>query len=202
MMEGFEPLRGTLSEQAAFRGAAAVQAQLRLVTTAELLCPSPPPTRAADLNAELDALCEALRGSVRRRAGWLYYAPAGTPLPVLARPRLLQAAVLCTLRGVLRSPGGRAVLTCRMQGGAAELTLRGGTGGFDAPALLRRLAQEAGGCAVIGAGAPFAAALRLPLCTALPLRAAPTAEELLKDKYSLPYVYLGRDCAGDHTLRS
>ena len=27
-------------------------------------------------------------------------------------------------------------------------------------------------------------------------------EELLRDKYSLPYIYLGRDCAGDHTLRS
>ena len=201
-MEPFEPLRGALSEQAAVRGAAAVQAQLRLVTTAELLCPAPPPVRTTDLSAELDALCAALTASVRRRPGWLYYAPAGAVLPVLARPRLLQAAVLCMLRGVLHVPGGRAVVTCRMQGGAAELTLRGGTGGFDAPALLRQLAREAGGCAVIGAGAPFAAALRLPLCTALPPRPSPTAGELLRDKYSLPYIYLGRDCAADHTLRS
>ena len=190
-MEGFEPLRAALAEQAAARGAGPVLAGLRQVTTGELLCPAAPVRHAADLNAELDALCASLRECVRRRPGWLYFAPAAGALPVAARPRLIQAAVCCFAAGALRLPEGRAVIRCEQRGGAAELTLQGGAGGCDAPALLRALAGQAGGCAVIASGAPFAAALRLPLAADLPLRPAAQAADLLADKFSLPYLYLG-----------
>ncbi len=193
-MKRYEPLRAALAEQAARAGVRPVLPQLRLLTTAELLSPAPAPTRAVDLDGELAALCGALEEAVRRRPGWLYLAPADILLPVAVRPRLLQAALLCFVRGVLRVPDARAVIGCRAAGAAAIVSLQGGAGGGDAPALLRALAQEAGGCAVLAARPPFAAAVRLPLSPAL-LRPVPTAAELLADRCSLPYVYLGRDCA-------
>lgn len=193
-MERYEPLRAALAEQAARRGPRPVLPRLRLLTTAELLCPAAAPARALDLDAELAALCEALGEAVRRRPGWLYLAPAEILLPVAVRPRLLQAALLCFLREVLKTPDARAVIGCRAAGRAAVLTLRGGAGGGDTPALLRALAAEAGGCAVVACRSPFAAAVRLPLSPAM-LRPAVTAAELLADRCSLLYVYLSPYCA-------
>lgn len=195
--------RSRLAEQAARRGLRGldplpVWSGLRLLTTAELLCTAPPPRRPADAGTVLDALCRAVQAGVRRRAGWLYaMIPPGQALPVGVHGRLLQAAVLCALRGALRTGGSRAVVRCLpgadslllcLQGGAAHLTPA------DTIPLWKRLAAESGGTAVFGAGPVFTACARLPLRPGTPL-SPPEAEDLLRDRYALPYVYLGEWCA-------
>lgn len=191
--------RTWLAEQAARRARAGldplpVLGGLRLLTTAELLCPAPPPRRTIDAAGVLEGVCAAVCAGVRRRPGWLYaMIPPGQELPLLVPGRLLQAAVLCALRGALRTGGSRAVVRCLpekdalllcMQGGAASLT------SADTVPLWKRLAAQGGGTAVFGAGPVFTAAARLPLHPGTPAP-CPAAEELLRDRYSLPYVYLG-----------
>lgn len=77
-MPVFGPTRAALAAAAA-RGAD-ILPSLRLVLTAEALT-APPPSRALELNAELDALCAAVRELADCRAGWLYFCPAYAPLP-------------------------------------------------------------------------------------------------------------------------
>ena len=191
-----------LAEMAA--AGADVRPQLRLLMLAEALA-APPAHRTLDLNAETAALCAAAGEAVRRRAGWLYVVPSPAPLPVALPCSLWQAAVLCVLRGAL--PAGRAVITLQAGRGAAVAVFRvqGALGSLPADTLplLRRAADLTGGlCVAAGAtinkygadtaGTPpsFAAALRLPLAPALPLREPTTASTLLHDRYSPLHVLL------------
>lgn len=192
-------VRARLAEQAARRGLAGLDPQpvfggLRLLTAAELLCPGPPPGHPVDAAAQLDALCRAVQSGVRRRPGWLYaMVPPGEVLPVAVRGRLLQAAVLCVLRGALGTGGSRAVVRCLPGSGSLLLCVQGGAAALtpaDTLPLWKRLAAEGGGCAVFGAGPVFTAAVRLPLAAGTPAPCA-GAETLLRDRYALPYVYLG-----------
>lgn len=75
-MPVFGPTRAALAAAAA-RGAD-ILPSLRLVLTAEALT-APPPSRALELNAELDALCAAVRELADCRAGWLYFLPGIRP---------------------------------------------------------------------------------------------------------------------------
>lgn len=200
-MPDFSVLRQALAGQAARRSArglppGTVLPRLRLLTTAELLCPAVPPACAADACAELDALCRAAQGMLRRRGDWLCFVCAGGPLPVLARPALLQAAVLAWLRGALLAGAREVSLVCVPHNGAVHLSLSGGADPHgDAAALLERVAREAGGTAVFLARGAFGAALRLPPADGLPLRPAARAEELLTDRFALPRIYLDGFCA-------
>ena len=136
-MPVFGPTRAALAAAAA-RGAD-ILPSLRLVLTAEALT-APPPSRALELNAELDALCAAVRELVDCRAGWLYFCPAYAPLPAAVPRALLQGTVLTFLRGVLRSER-RAAVRLAAQQGAAVLALQGGDPARmpgDLPALLHR----------------------------------------------------------------
>lgn len=191
--------RTRLAEQAARRvrgglDPGPVLGGLRLLTTAELLCPAPPPRRTVDAAGILEGVCAAVCAGVRRRAGWLYaMIPQKEELPVMVTGRLLQAAVLCTLRGALCTGGSRAVVRCLPAKDAVLLCMRGGAATFtpaDTPLLWKRLAAQGGGAAVFGAGPVFTAAARLPL-HAGPALPCPSPEELLRDRYALPYVYLG-----------
>ena len=76
LMPVFGPTRAALAAAAA-RGAD-ILPSLRLVLTAEALT-APPPSRALELNAELDALCAAVRELADCRAGWLYFCPGIRP---------------------------------------------------------------------------------------------------------------------------
>lgn len=191
-------IRTRLAEQAARRRLAGLDPQpvlsgLRLLTTAELLCPVPPPQRPADAAAVLQALCRAVQEGVRRRAGWLYAMIPQEELPASVRPRLLQAAVLCALRGALCTGGSRAVVRCLPASGSLLLCVQGGAADLtpaDTVPLWKRLAAEGGGTAVFGAGPVFTAAVRLPLRAGIPGRSC-GAQALLQDRYALPYVYLG-----------
>lgn len=191
--------RARLAEQAARRARSGLEpgpvlSGLRLLTTAELLCPAPPPRRPADAAAVLDALCGAVQAGVRRRAGWLYAMVfAQDALPVAVHGRLLQAAVLCVLRGALYTGGSRAVVRCLPRQDHVLLCARGGAAALtpaDTVPLWKRLAAEGGGTAVFGAGPVFTAAARLPLCPGTPAPYA-TVQDLLRDRYALPYLYLG-----------
>lgn len=157
-MPVFGPTRAALAAAAA-RGAD-ILPSLRLVLTAEALT-APPPSRALELNAELDALCAAVRELVDCRAGWLYFCPAYAPLPAAVPRALLQGTVLTFLRGVLRSER-RAAVRLAAQQGAAVLALQGGDPARmpgDLPALLHRC-----GAYVTATGrGSWAAAVRLPL---------------------------------------
>ena len=136
-MPVFGPTRAALAAAAA-RGAD-ILPSLRLVLTAEALT-APPPSRALELNAELDALCAAVRELADCRAGWLYFCPAYASLPVAVPRTLLQGTVLTFLRGVLRSER-RAAVRLAAQQGAAVLALQGGDPARmpgDLPALLHR----------------------------------------------------------------
>lgn len=199
-MELPDPLaRVRLAEQAARRRLEGLDplpawGGLRLLTTAELLCPAPPPRHPVDAAGLLETLCAALQAGIRRRAGWLYaMVPPGQVLPVAVHGNLLQAAILCALRGALRTGGSRVVVRCLpgsrslllcMQGGACAMTHG------DAALLWKRMAAECGGTVVFGSGPVFTAAARLPLCGGLPVP-CPGAQELLRDRYALPYVFLG-----------
>ena len=192
-----DPARAALAENAA-RGLPVVP-QLRLLCIAEALS-APAPPNPLDLNAELETLCAALRESVRRRIGWLYFAPAGQCVPVAVPRRLLQAAILCWTRGVLSVPGQQAALHLDATPHAAILVLRGGIGHrlpADTRALLLRLAAVCGGAVVqSGGNSSFTAALRLPLAGTASLREAPAEAELLYDRYSPLQIFLQEYCAG------
>lgn len=191
------PARAALSESAA--SGMEIEPQLRLLCTAEALA-APAPTRALDLNEELEVLCTALREGVVCRAGWLYFASAGGVIPVALPRSLLQAALLCWVGGALAAPERRAVLHLETTAGAAVLVLRGGTGRSlpaDARALLLRTAAVCGGAVVQSGGSgPFTAALRLPLAADQPIRTAPLPEDLLLDRYSPLHLFLPGFCAG------
>lgn len=192
-----DPARQLLADRAA-RGLPVVP-QLRLLCLAEALA-APAAHRALDLNAEVEGLCTALQESVRRRAGWLYCTTAGQCIPAAVPRPLLQAALLCWLRGVLARPLAKAVLQLDATRQAAILVLRGGLGRDlpgDTRSLLLRLAAVCGGSVVQSGGSgPFTAALRLPLRRELPLQHATEAAELLYDRYSPLQIYLPEFCAG------
>ena len=137
----------------------------------------------------------ARRWRLRRPAGWLYFCPAYAPLPAAVPRALLQGTVLTFLRGVLRSER-RAAVRLAAQQGAAVLTLQGGDPARipgDLPALLHRC-----GAYVTATGSgPWAAAVRLPLSPALPLREPPTPADLVLDRYSAAKVYLDGLCVED-----
>ncbi len=133
-MPVFGPTRAALAAAAA-RGAQ-ILPSLRLVLTAEALT-APPPPCAVELNAELEVLCAAAQELAARRAGWLYFCPAQSPLAVRLPRRLLQSTVLTFLRGVLRSRG-QGVVRVVSQPGAAVIVLQG-----SAPADARRFARTA-----------------------------------------------------------
>lgn len=148
-MPVFGPTRAALAAAAA-RGAD-ILPSLRLVLTAEALT-APPPPRALELNAELDALCAAVRELADCRAGWLYFCPAYAPLPAAVPRALLQGTVLTFLRGVLRSER-RAAIRLAAQQGAAVLALQGGDPARmpgDLPALLHRCGAYVTAAAVPG----------------------------------------------------
>ena len=154
-----------------------------------------PPPRALELNAELDALCAAVRELADCRAGWLYFCPAYAPLPAAVPRALLQGTVLTFLRGVLRSER-RAAVRLAAQQGAAVLALQGGDPARmpgDLPALLHRC-----GAYVTATGKRFlgrrGAAAALP---ALPLREPPAPADLVLDRYSAAKVYLDGLCVED-----
>ena len=196
--------RDALAEAAARRVLAAlppgpVTARLRLLTTAELLCPAPPPRRPAGLCDELRALEQAAQAAVRRRPGWLTVECGKDPLTVSAPPRLVQAAVLSVWRCALLE-GTNTGACCRRAGSAAVVQLWGASARLlarsDAAALLSCLARRTGGTLLLTACGPGTAVLRLPLCggTVAP---APEPEQLLTDRYSLPHLYLAGFCAGE-----
>lgn len=188
--------RALLARQAAGfalagRGAGPLLPALRALTTAELL--TAPPGRAAELHAVLTALTAAAEAAVRRRAGWLKVELPPGPLPAAAPARLVQAAVLSVWRGALQS-GASALVRGRADASSMWLALRGGRPGA-APALLAALARQGGGVLLQTARPPFAAVLRLPRAAGK-TNPAPAAEDLLRDRYSLLYLYLDGFCAG------
>lgn len=196
MRQAFFPERSLLAEQAARRclagqGLGSVAARLRLVTTAELLCPAAPPQTVLDLCAELEMLCNAVQEVVRRRPGWLYFS-FPEKAPVRVRRRLLYAAVLCAMRGALLTQRP-ATLLCEVLPDSILLQLRGGLPG-DAPLLLRRLARESDGVAVFSNSPSLSAALRLPRIPDHPPCEPPSAWDLIRDRFSLPYLYLSGFC--------
>lgn len=162
--------------------------QLRLLVLHELLC-APAPARCCDLCGVVYALCGALSECVRRRAGWLYaQLPENTPLPVTVSSALVQAAVLQALRQVLTA-GDQAVLSLSVCRSSAVLCMRSAR---PLPcSLWHRLAQQGGGFAVSGSGA----AVRLPFFRGAAVQRTPTAQELLEDRFSLPYLFLSGYCA-------
>lgn len=194
-MQAEDPARNALAESAAC--GLPILPQLRLLSVAEALS-APAPRRALDLNAELDALCTALHQGVRRRRGWLYYLPAGQTVPAAVPRQLLQAALLCFIRGVLARPESRAVIQLEAVPPAALLILRGGLGRTlppDTRALLLRLAAVCGGAVVQSGGSgPFTAALRLPTQPQAALCEAPGPGALLCDRYSMPQIFLQGFC--------
>ena len=141
-----------------------------------------------ELCGTLQTLTGALTQCVRRRPGWLYVMfPSGITCPVPARPALVQAAVLEALRPAVLEvkPRSRAVLLC----------LRGGAPAGVLP-LWQALARQSGGAVVFDSGAQFAAAAFLPLCPGCRIQKSPSTQELLEDRFSLPYLFLSGYCAG------
>ena len=188
-MPVFGPTRAALAAAAA-RGAQ-ILPSLRLVLTAEALT-APPPPCAVELNAELEVLCAAAQELAARRAGWLYFCPAQSPLAIRLPRRLLQSTLLTFLRGVLRSRG-QGVVRVVSQPGAAVIVLQGGAPRMpgDLPALLHRCGPY------VTADDGGAAAVRLALSPTLPLREPPALAELVQDRYSAVRVYLDGYCVED-----
>ena len=58
------------------------------------------------------------------------------------------------------------------------------------------LARQSGGAVVFDSGAQFAAAAFLPLCPGCRIQKSPSTQELLEDRFSLPYLFLSGYCAG------
>lgn len=167
--------------------------QLRAQTVQELL--AQPGGAGCELCGTLQTLTGALTQCVRRRPGWLYVMfPSGITCPVPARPALVQAAVLEALRPVLAC-GGQAVLEVKPRSRAVLLCLRGGAPAGVLP-LWQALARQSGGAVVFDSGAQFAAAAFLPLCPGCRIQKSPSTQELLEDRFSLPYLFLSGYCAG------
>ena len=167
--------------------------QLRAQTVQELL--AQPGGAGCELCGTLQTLTGALTQCVRRRPGWLYAMfPSGITCPVPARPALVQAAVLEALRPVLAC-GGQAVLEVKPRSRAVLLCLRGGAPAGVLP-LWQALARQSGGAVVFDSGAQFAAAAFLPLCPGCRIQKSPSTQELLEDRFSLPYLFLSGYCAG------
>ena len=153
------------------------------------------PAGGCELCGTLQTLTGALTQCVRRRPGWLYAMfPSGITCPVPARPALVQAAVLEALRPVLAC-GGQAVLEVKPRSRAVLLCLRGGAPAGVLP-LWQALARQSGGAVVFDSGAQFAAAAFLPLCPGCRIQKSPSTQELLEDRFSLPYLFLSGYCAG------
>ena len=194
----FPTRRAALAEEAARRALAGlgpepVLPQLRAQTVQELL--AQPGGAGCDLCGTLQTLTGALTQCVRRRPGWLYVMfPSGITCPVPARPALVQAAVLEALRPVLAC-GGQAVLEVKPRSRAVLLCLRGGAPAGVLP-LWQALARQSGGAVVFDSGAQFAAAAFLPLCPGCRIQKSPSTQELLEDRFSLPYLFLSGYCAG------
>lgn len=194
----FPTRRAALAEEAARRALAGlgpelVLPQLRVQTVQELL--AQPGGAGCELCGTLQTLTEALTQCVRRRPGWLYAMfPSGITCPVPARPALVQAAVLEALRPVLAC-GGQAVLEVKPRSRAVLLCLRGGAPAGVLP-LWQALARQSGGAVVFDSGAQFAAAAFLPLCPGCRIQKSPSTQELLEDRFSLPYLFLSGYCAG------
>ena len=164
----FPTRRAALAEEAARRALAGLGPELVLP---ELL--AQPGGAGCELCGTLQTLTGALTQCVRRRPGWLYAMfPSGITCPVPARPALVQAAVLEALRPVLACVG-QAVLP-----------------------LWQALARQSGGAVVFDSGAQFAAAAFLPLCPGCRIQKSPSTQELLEDRFSLPYLFLSGYCAG------
>ena len=62
--------------------------------------------------------------------------------------------------------------------------------------LWQALARQSGGAVVFDSGAQFAAAAFLPLCPGCRIQKSPSTQELLEDRFSLPYLFLSGYCAG------
>ena len=188
----FPTRRAALAEEAARRALAGlgpelVLPQLRAQTVQELL--AQPGGAGCELCGTLQTLTGALTQCVRRRPGWLYVMfPSGITCPVPARPALVQAAVLEALRPVLAC-GGQAVLEVKPRSRAVLLCLRGGAPAGVLP-LWQALARQSGGAVVFDSGAQFAAAAFLPLCPGCRIQKSPSTQELLEDRFSLPYLFL------------
>lgn len=118
----------------------------------------------------------------------------GDHLPCSSAPALVQAAVLEALRPVLAC-GGQAVLEVKPRSHAVLLCLRGGAPAGVLP-LWQALARQSGGAVVFDSGAQFAAAAFLPLCPGCRIQKSPSTQELLEDRFSLPYLFLSGYCAG------
>lgn len=191
-----DPARCRLAEEAARRAAAGLEAGpvlagLRRLTIAGLLADGPAPRRSQDLAGIARAVCGAADQAARRRPGWLYaMVPPDDPLPVAVHRTLLQAALLSALRGVLGCPGARGVLQCEAAGPGVRLRFQGGRPDPDTADLWRRCAREGSGAAAFGGGPVFTAAAWLPLGKTPP-PPAPDARDLLRDRYSLVYQFLG-----------
>lgn len=189
----FPTRRAALAEEAARRALAGlgpelVLPQLRAQTVQELL--AQPGGAGCELCGTLQTLTGALTQCVRRRPGWLYVIfPSGITCPVPARPALVQAAVLEALRPVLAC-GGQAVLEVKPRSRAVLLCLRGGAPAGVLP-LWQALARQSGGAVVFDSGAQFAAAAFLPLCPGCRIQKSPSTQELLEDRFSLPYLFVG-----------
>ena len=56
--------------------------------------------------------------------------------------------------------------------------------------------RRAGGGVGFNSGAQFAAAAFLPLCPSCRIQKSPSTQELLEDRFSLPYLFLSGYCAG------
>ena len=108
--------------------------------------------------------------------------------------RVVQAAGLEALRPVLAC-GGQAVLEVKPRSHAVLLCLRGGAPAGVLP-LWQALARQSGGAVVFDSGAQFAAAAFLPLCPGCRIQKSPSTQELLEDRFSLPYLFLSGYCAG------
>ena len=194
----FSTRRATLAEEAARRalaglGPGPVLPRLRAQTVQELL--AQPGESGCELCSVLQVLADTLTQCVRRRPGWLYAVlPQDVPCPVAARPALVQAAILEALRPVLAC-GGQAVLEIKPQPRSVLLCLRGGAPAGVLP-LWQALARQSGGAAVFGSGAQFAAAALLPVCPGCRIQKSPSTQELLEDRFSLPYLFLSGYCAG------
>lgn len=187
--------RSRLAEEAARRalsglGPGPVLDGLRRLTVAGLLAEGPVPRRPQDLSALARAVCAAAGQAARRRPGWLFAAIPPDSLPVAVHRTLLQAMLLSAVRGVLSRPGAHGVLRCETTGAAVRLRFQGGQASGQTLALWRRCAREGGGAVVFGSAPVFTAAAWLPLA-APPPDPAPDCRDLLRDRYSLLYQFLG-----------
>lgn len=170
-------------------GSAAAAAQ----TVQELL--AQPGGAGCELCGTLQTLTGALTQCVRRRPGWLYAMfPVGDHLPCSSAPGA----------GAGRRPGSLApCLGLRRAGGAGSkaafprcAALPAGRCPAGVLPLWQALARQSGGAVVFDSGAQFAAAAFLPLCPGCRIQKSPSTQELLEDRFSLPYLFLSGYCAG------